>query len=255
MKIGKTKVSGIIIAALIISVTVLGAVWYVNKNGGFNVNFGSLDSNATDNGGTQFTSTPPPAVIPENSKDPTSIMATVNPNPVWIGGAVLGEVVSNGYNTGITIKAVHVGLGTAQSIPAWLGTDGKFSFGPQQMNTPGYWQFQVTSDNGIKSNVVSLTVRGTSTVADKEFYSRLIDDSITIQCFSEHKGQTVLFTAVDHELGAETPLGSATINSGGYASITVNLDSLAIKHYELDAVVGSDRASYYGHTAWVQMGR
>lgn len=194
-----------------------------------------------------------PDVKPDNFKNPTSLTINVAPNPVYLGNAVYGTCTSNGYNVGLDIEAKYLGTSEIVHVAGWLGTDGQFNT-MQQMNTCGIWEFQATSDNGIKSNKVSLTVQGMSTGSSLEHYSKTFADEITFSVYTHHTRQSVTFVA-DNGV-TNTFLGSSTVNSGGYAEITVNLDSLlANGDYKIDAVIGSDRADYYGKCAWISVGR
>jgi hypothetical protein len=188
-----------------------------------------------------------------NSRAPTALTAFVSPDPVRMGGWVLGTLSSNGYNYPVTIMATHLGKGTQQSIAGFLGADGKWETA-QQMNTPGYWQFIASVDTGTTSNRAQLTCIGINIGLSSDHYSKSFSTSITIEIYSHLSGNFQII-ANDPSHGVSYDITNAAVNHGGYGSVAPSLSMLPIGNYEIDAHIGSEWAHDYGGTAWVTVGR
>ena len=243
---------------LIVGAVILGLIIFMSNP--LQITLPGITLNPPAGNGDGGSSTPPPSTPPpttpppETSSQPTSMTAFVSPNPLRLGGWVVGTVSSNGYNVPISISAKHKGQASTQTIPAFLGGDGKYELA-QQMNTAGYWEFQATAENGVKSNVATLTVEGINIVPEYDHYSKTFRDSLKMEVFSHYKGETMSVVAHNHAGGYSVPIASVSINIGGYGSISPNLDSLSNGDYELDVIFGSDSATAWGGTSWISVGR
>lgn len=241
--------------ALIIGIAIIIAVAILAQNANITLpNFNpNIIVNPSPSPSPTPTPTPTPQPQPENARKPTVLNAFVSPNPCTMGWWVDGTVTSNGYNYPIKIIANHLTTGTSQTLTGFLGPDGQFAL-TQQLNTPGYWTFQaMTEDGSVTSNLVELTCVGVKVDPSKEFYSRLIDDSITFTITSYIKNANGVLTA---KSGAGTKtVGNFRTDSHGLATLTANLDSYNTVDWEFDATVGGQSASTYKGTCWVRVSR
>jgi len=187
----------------------------------------------------------------EDKKAPTSMTAFVSPNPVTMGDWIKGTVTSDGYNYPITIHALHIGENAKQSFAGVLDDQGKYEL-INQLNTPGYWQFWVETDVGVKSNKVQLTCQGIKIVGDKTVYDKSQDDQITFKVYSHYTGDAQV-VAEDPNQAVSIPVTTVTINSGGYATFTVNLDSWSDGDYRFNVLIGGEKATDYGGEFWVKV--
>jgi len=191
---------------------------------------------------------------PENSRPPTSLYVVVEPNPVTMENYVYGSVTGNGYLYPITIHAKHVGEGTEETFGALLDDDGQF-YHSQTVDIPGYWDFSASTDTGVTSNVPRLTVQGALIASSKTSFSRTFGGmTATVKVFSHSSGSCLIFVN-DPDAGTSTPLETVHINSGGYASVTVNFGVLSLGYYELDMVVNGIKASDYSASVNIFLGR
>jgi len=190
----------------------------------------------------------------EDCRLPSAISIFVNPSVVDMGDWILGTASTDGYNFAITTKVAHKGSGQSQSVAGWVDSDGRYELA-QPVNLPGYWEFQTTAENGVKSNVAYLTVRGIQVNLEASHYSKTFRDSLELRALTHYAGADVLFVAINHDTGTSTPLGTARANSGGYATLSYNFDSFANGNYDIDAIVGSDSATSWSATAWLEIGR
>ena len=199
---------------------------------------------------------PPPTTPPATGIEPTSLMVSLEPNPVVMGNTLYGEVVSNGKDYPITIHALHVGTATEQTYGGLIGAYGKF-YDSNPMTVPGYYDFWVTTDT-VTSNKPRITVEGAMITSSKTFWSRLnpfgSDSTATIQVFSHSSGSCLIFTN-DIDAATSTPLKTVYINSGGYATTTFDISSFSNGNYELDMVVNGIKASDYGESVFFTVGR
>lgn len=256
----KTKVSGTVIAAILISVSLLGAVWYINEQGGFNIVFESVlsDSNGFDSDAplapTDPTqpSSPPPTTPPATGIEPTSLMVSLTPNPVVMGNTLYGTVVSNGKDYPITIHALHVGTATEQTYGGLLGASGKF-YDNNPMTIPGYWDFWATTDT-VTSNKPRVTVQGVLIVLPSDHYSQTLGSPMTAQLYS-HTSGNALIIAVDPEAGTSTPLTNSVIHTNGYGEISLDFSVLSRGNYMIDVVINGLKASTYDGDAPLTVGR
>jgi len=255
----------IIVAVVAVAGVLVASIgWaYVNDEDGeftfedwlslFNV-FGDSDGDGDNNDNNGDDGEPPDDYDPEDTDLPSDIDIFVDPSVIDMGDWVLGQLTGDGHDYSITTKVVHKGSGQSQSIGGWVDSDGQYEL-PKQINTPGYWEFQTTAQNGIKSNVAYLTVRGILVNLEAEHYSKTFRDSLELRAFTHYAGEYVLFVAHDPATSSSTPLGTSRANSGGYATLSYNFDSFANGNYEIDAIVGSDSATSWSGTAWLEIGR
>jgi hypothetical protein len=188
-----------------------------------------------------------------NSRAPTSLTAFVSPDPVRMGGWVLGTLSSNGYNYPVSILATHLGKGAQQTIAGFLGADGKWQTA-QQMNTPGYWEFYAFVDTGATSNKALLTCLGISIGLSSYHYSKSFATSITIGVYSHLTGNCQII-ANDPSHAVSYDITNTVINHGGYGEVAPSLAMLPLGNYEIDARIGSEWAHDYGGTAWITVER
>jgi len=188
-----------------------------------------------------------------NQLAPTSLTVTVSPNPMTMGGYIYGAVISNGYNSPVTIYAKLTGTGEVQSFGGLLDASGKFEQG-EQMNTPGFWEFWATA-NGVTSNVARLTVEGLKVQCESSSYSKSMRDSLLIKVYSVFSGN-VGIVANDPAHSVSYPVTNCVVSSKGYGEVAPSLDFLPNGGYEMDAVNGPHKASDYTQgTFWVNVGR
>jgi len=195
---------------------------------------------------------PPPS--PDNFRTPTDLSLFISPNPITMGNWFYGEVVSNGYNTEVTVYARHKGSGEEVSVNGWLGEDGKFTHG-QPINIAGYWEFWAEADNGaVESNHVHLTVEGLTVIQDGQVSKSLSPDQI-FHVYSHMTGNYGL-TLIDHASGIYIPLSSGSINSGGYDSLQIDLSGQSIGSYEVEVIhENGQTATGWGGSSWLTIGR
>lgn len=200
--------------------------------------------------------TPPdwsPPEAPDNWREPTSLFVDVSPNPMTMGGWLIGTVVSNGYNHEITVTVRHKGSGEGIIINAWVGTDGKFEHA-QQMNTPGYWEFTV--EGGSAAPVTAeLTVEGILIVPESEHYSKTFRDSLQLEVYTHLRNSNAAIVGHYPSGSYSRPITNTAINAGGYGTVAPGLDHLANGSWELDVVIYSETADDYDGTAWITIGR
>lgn len=195
---------------------------------------------------------PPPA--PENSRKPTGLTITLTTHEMDMGSWIRGTVSGDGYNYPIEVWAKHTGSGDTGNLYAFLGSDGKYTSEFQKMETPGVWELYAEAD-GIKSEPVTLVVRGIRVVCERGHYSKTLSDSILIGVYSHHTRQNAGIVGHYPEGAYSRSITNTVINSGGYGSVSPNLDGLANGDWEIDAVIGSDQARDYEATYWVSIGR
>jgi len=198
---------------------------------------------------------PPPDGNPQDYKVPTSLTVFISPNPVNRGDFFIGDCISNGYNTEVTLYAKHKGSGETVSFGGWLGDDGKFQH-VQQINVAGYWEFWATADNGkVESNHATLTVQGFHILQDGHV-SMSLDPTQIIRVYSHMSGNVQLI-AIDHAMGMSIPLTSTSINSGGFGDVLVDFSGRGMTgDYELEAIHSNGQtASGWDGTSWVHLGR
>ena len=191
----------------------------------------------------------------DSDDGPTDIDIFVDPATINMGGWVIGQLTSSGGDGeyDITTKVVHTGSGQALSVHGHV-EGGRYSL-PKQINIPGYWQFQTTAENGVKSNTATLTVRGIQVNLEKYTYDKSEMDSLTINAFTHYADEDLLFVAHFPAGPWDVILGTETSNSGGYASIDFDFDGENNGDYEIDVIVGggSDSADAWGGTEWVHV--
>jgi len=254
------------IVVLVIAIAGLYVVWN-SDIGSFNIDLGDVNLNNLANGGgsgagtggttttttqTTTTQTMTTTTTTSNSRAPTAMTALVSPNPVNMGGWVVGTVTGNGYNYPIEILATHRGTGATQSIAGFLDGGGMIEL-DQQINTPGEWEF-IVNGGGVSSNTAFLTVQGVVIESEDSFYSRLMDDSQQFMVYSDHKGSCLVYASKDG-WATEVTIGTIVINSGGYGSFTISLDWVTLGNYEFDARIAGETARGWGATCWVNIGR
>lgn len=238
-------IAAIIIAALV--VTNLPAINFPASS----VPSGDGD---TYNDGDSYYYTQPTAPPASNSRAPTSLHVVIEPNPITMGSTVYGEVVSDGYLYPVTIHAKHVGANTEQTFAGLISEYGDF-YHSEPINIPGYWDFWATTDTGVVSDMPRLTVQGAMLQSSKTFFSRMMGDmTTTVQLFCHSSGSATLF-ANDLDASTSIPITTLHINSGGYASTTVDFSGWSLGSYELDFVVNGIKASDYGESVMITLGR
>jgi len=100
-----------------------------------------------------------------------------------------------------------------------------------------------------------LTVQGALIASSKTSFSRTFGGmTATVKVFSHSSGSCLIFVN-DPDAGTSTPLETVHINSGGYASVTVNFGVLSLGYYELDMVVNGIKASDYSASVNIFLGR
>lgn len=219
----------------------------------FNIQFPGQEQNTGDGDGDDG-GDGQPYTPPSSSRAPTSLACFLSPNPGWMGGAFYGTVSSNGQNYPIEITVKHKGSGDTQTIPATLGADGKYEL-ITQINTPGHWQAWASADGGaVKSNVVEFTVQGLLIVPEANHYSKTFRDSMVFRVYGSWTGNAQII-AYDHDAAISIPVTSTVINSGGYGDFSVGLDSWGNGDYEFDVLIAGQKATDYGGSGWVTVGR
>lgn len=215
------------------------------------------DSDDGVNGDTTPPPPPPPDDDPpENKRLPTSMWLSANPDDLWHGQWFYGSISTNGYNFAISIKASHLGSGETQTIPGFVGPDGMWTSTPQQMKTPGYWTFVATAENGVVSNIGTLTVRGVTTTVNPTHYSRTFAPTLTVEVYTTARSESVLVFANYPAGGWSKTITTQNTNYNGYLTFTFKPDTLGwvTGDYELDATVNGLTASGYD-AAWFSIGR
>ena len=188
---------------------------------------------------------------------PTSFRVAMEPDNFQMGHVFAARVYSDGKDYPITLHAKHRGQGQEVVFVGRLDMDGEWPSDAPYVDTldlPGYWEFWVTADNGVSSDITYITVYGVAVVIQDDHYSKSLEDSCLIQVFSHLTGNCGII-ALDHEASISIPVTNAVINSGGYGEVAPSLDFLASKTYEIDAIIGGEKATDYGGTAWVEVGR
>ncbi len=217
--------------------------------------FQESDEEEESDDGLDWENQPPPDGNTQDYKIPSSLTVFISPNPVNRGGAIFGEVVSNGYNAEVVIYAKHLGRAETVSIQGWLGGDGKFQHA-QQINIAGYWEFWATCNNGaVKSNTVKLTVQGIHIEQDGHV-SKSTNTNQKIEVYSHLSGNCALWA--DYPAGSVSlPLTNVVINSGGYGVVVFDFSGVIWKYgdYELDCMVQGSTAKSWGGTSWMDIGR
>ena len=217
-----------------------------------------FDSEAPLNPSTPTDPTPTqPSVPSPTGIVPTSLMVSVEPNPLVMGSTLYGTIVSNGKDYPITIHALHVGTGVEQTYGGLLGDNGKF-YDSNPLDTPGYWDFWATTDT-VTSNRPRVTVQGALITSSKEFWSSSnpfgSDPTTTIQVFSHYSGSCLIFTNHLTDTPTSTALKTIYINSNGYATTTFDISAFANGNYELDMIINGIKASDYASSVFFTVGR
>ncbi|MCW4015066.1 MAG: hypothetical protein NWF06_01730 [Candidatus Bathyarchaeota archaeon] len=192
---------------------------------------------------------------PEDKVFPTDIDIAVSPSSVSMGGWVTGLLSSDGRDYRIYTEVTHRGAGLSETLSGIVADDDGTYELSRQMYLPGLWKFQTTAENGVVSNFAYLTVRGVQVDLEADHFSKTFRDSLELRVFCHYAGASVLFIANDPDASLSYSLGTATVNSGGYATLSYNFDSLGNGDYEIDAVVAGDSASAWSATAWLTVGR
>jgi len=245
---------------VIVIAVVIGIALFVNS-GPLQINFPTTPPATTQPPDYQAPTYNPPDypdyTPPETHIVPTSLTVDLSPNPVAMDSTLYGDVVSNGKEYPITIHAKHVGSGVEQTYGGLLNDYGKF-YDSRAMPVPGYWDFWVTTDTGVTSNKPRVTVQGALITMSRTFWSRLnpfgSDPTTTIEVFCHSSGSCLIFYN-DLDAGTSTPLETVYVNSGGYATTSFDISSLANGMYEMDFVVNGIKASDYGNEIPFTLGR
>lgn len=207
-----------------------------------------------DDDGDDFT--PPPSPPPSDITVPTSLSCSVIYPTLTMGQYQLGTVTSNGRNYPVTIYVGHRGTGLMIEIAGFLNDHGMWTSPPQKMGTPGYYEAWVETDTGVASPHIFFVVEGIKVLGESEHYSKTFKDSFLIEVVSHYKNTNVQIIGNYPAGDYSQPITSTTLNNLGYGSVAPSFDSLANGDWELDALIGSDRAALYEYgTWWVDIGR
>jgi len=171
----------------------------------------------------------------EASRQPTQLTLQVLPNPANRGGVLVADVISDGFNAGITLHARHMGTGQEVTAAGLLGADGKFRHATQ-INVAGYYEAWVTS-GAAQSPRVRFTVQGLHVEVR----------GATVHVFSHLVGSCQVW-ADDPARSMSIPIGTVAINQGGHGGIQVDLsDPVWVSGtYGVDCVIGGVTASSMG---------
>lgn len=241
----------VIIVGLVALVAVLGSVIVLNfVLGGSLLSLGS-SSNLVDVDDSN--NSPPSNYVPSDTELPASLDISVLPNNVDIGDFVRGELGAEGHDFYVDIDCVHVGSGDVFRISRWV-TGSSLTI-DRQMFLGGYWEFQATArDNGVTSNVAYLEVNGIAVDASSYVYDISEMDSLIVECFTDRSGYDVTFTLdTTGAFPTSTFVGSAHVNSGGYASVSANLDGVVPGTYLLNAMINGENALGWGSEVYVSV--
>lgn len=199
---------------------------------------------------------PPPEDDGEDKRLPTGMFLQANPNDLWWGDWFYGSITSDGYNYAITIKATHLGSGKWEEIPGFIGPDGMFESSPSQMKTPGYWTFVATAENGVVSNIETLTVRGVTTNVSPTTMSQTIPRPLIFEVYSTANRQNAFVFANNPAEGWSKDIINIQTNQYGYVSFEFEPSGPGWVRgdYETDAIVGGLNAHDYD-TSWFTIGR
>lgn len=253
----KKTLQTLIVAAAVVFVAYLLVTNMPQNNANYEGGGGSGSASGGDNNYYYYDSNPSPAYTPAPDYDlPSSLHVTIEPNPVIMGNTVYGTVTSDGANYPVTVHAKHVGEGTEQTFGGRLDANGYF-WHSETLAVPGYWDFWVTSDNGVSSNTPRLTVQGAMLTASRTFFSKtfaLYDSHIELFCHSSGTATVFINTG-----SSSVPVGSVYINSGGFGEADLDLSSFfslrSTGTYEMDFVVNGVKASDYGESITLTYGR
>jgi len=249
-----------LIAVCVIAVLVAGLVYYVSVNP-LVIPFANQQLNegpAGSSGDTYnyFQTSPPssPSAPSSSGLAPTSLYVVIEPNPVAVGSYVYGRVTGNGYLVPITIHAKLMGNGLEQSFGALLDEDGQY-YHSQTLDVAGYYDFWATY-NSVTSNKPRLTVQGITLAPSKTFVSKSFAPTLTLQVYSHMSGNVQVFLN-DPAHSMSIPLTNMVVNSLGYGDILLDFSSISNGNYELDVLFseGGAKASDYGSTVWIEVGR
>jgi hypothetical protein len=150
------------------------------------------------------------------------------------------------------VHAKHVGANAEVQFGGLIDDYGKF-WHSQTMDTCGHWDFWVTCDS-VTSNTAHLTITGIQLYSEETFYSRSFDTTGTWKVYSSVTGSCGIF-ANDPAHGVSIPLTTVTVNSGGYAQADLNFGSLSLGTYEVDCVINGQKASDFGCSVNITIGR
>jgi len=223
-----------------------------------NINVPSGDSGSPDYIPPEINITPPdtsdvPAPPPPTGIEPTSLMVSFDDVSITMGDTLYGTVVSNGKDYPITIHGLHVGANIEQTYGGLLGDNGKF-YDSNVMEVPGYWDFWATTSS-VTSNKPRVTVEGAMLVSSKTSFSRTFGSTVATIQFYCHSSGSALFFFNDPDAGTSTPIENVYINSGGYGTTTLDVAGWSLGYYELDFVVNGIKASDYGESVEIFLGR
>lgn len=203
---------------------------------GFNISLPAINVNVNTEGNTESSQAPAPTPPPESERTadthpPTQLLLQLQPNPVQRGNVLGIAVLSDGYNTGITIHARHLGKDQTETMPGLVGTDGKFT----HIWTPdiaGQYEAWVTSGD-VESPKVAINVEGLHVI---------IEDDYALIC--SHYTGTAHVWASHREYGGGPDFGDIPL-SNGYAEVYLDLShpTWSPGVYDIDAQVGSVKAS------------
>ncbi len=190
----------------------------------------------------------------ENWRYPTTIFVTANPDNIPYGNWFYGAVTSDGYSYSISILATHLGSGETETIPGFVAPDGTYESSPMQMNTPGFWTFVVTSENGVVSNTATLRVRGITTNVSPTYYSQSLGSHLSMEVFSDLPRQNAVIFANYPASGVSKPITTLQTNDYGYIFFNYEPDGMFWPRgdYELSCDIGGVGPD---DTSWFRIGR
>lgn len=209
-----------------------------------------------------FTPTPTPEPTPEPYTDktlPSSLMASVSPLVINMNGYADGTVTSNGRNFAINTVATFITGSQSTDVAGFVDDDGMWDLW-QQINSPGFWQFQTTSENGVKSNIVYLEVKGMMIRANKEGISRLMSKThdVVFTVYSNHRSSNININMyLGGDLSKPILLGTGRTNRDGFYQTTITVPTTTLGNFMVDVDMGRTDAAHlytYGN-CWINIMR
>lgn len=212
-------------------------------------------------------SSPPPAPPPPPPQAPpewplTTLSVVVSPNPIQMGGVVIGYVTGDKAGSPVTVTVIHLGVASVQTISGALGADGIYTVPPTQINTPGIWSFTATS-GGITSNTVLLEVRGILVDIEPDSVSRATAGAQGyLHVYSHYAGTALdVHAALDgiFDMGPMYEFYYTTLdatNAGGYVGAMVSWSGVPSNdHFEVDVrhPGNGDMSRNYDGTDWIRV--
>lgn len=214
-----------------------------------------IDTNININVPTPIIPTPEPY---SDKILPTSLSASISPLVIDMNGYAGGTVTSNGRNFAISTTATFITGSQTTEVAGFVDDDGMWDLW-QQINSAGFWQFQTISENGIKSNIVYLEVRGMMIRADKTTISRLRgNNDVVFTVYSNHRSSNInINMCKGGDLSLCTSIGTGRTNRDGFYQATIAVPMTTISNFMFDVDMGRTDAAHlytYGN-CWVNIMR